>query len=171
LPIRQLDTWSGTRPEPLRVFGNRGLSGIDGQASTLAGLNVAGIPTWGLLGDLSLVHDLSGLRLAAHLRRPLIVVNNGGGRIFDYLPQHGLPGFEALWRTPLDVDLADLARAFRLDQVRVDDGQGFRLALAEGLANPGPRLIEVMIDAQASRALHLGFWRRAASGLDLGAPS
>ncbi len=170
LPIRQLDTWSGTRTEPLRVFGNRGVSGIDGQASTLAGLNAAEVPTWGLLGDLSLAHDLGGLRLAGHLRRPLVVINNGGGRIFDYLPQHGLPGFEALWRTPSDLDQAGLARAFRLVHVRVDDGQGFRRALAEGLADPGPRLIEVMIDAQASRALHLEFWRRVASDLDLGAP-
>ena len=63
LPIRQLDTWSGTRAAPLEVFGNRGASGIDGQASTLAGLNAAGVPTLGLLGDLSLAHDLSGLLL------------------------------------------------------------------------------------------------------------
>ncbi len=162
LPIRQLDTWSGTRLAPLAVFGNRGASGIDGQTSTLAGLNAAGVPTLGLLGDLSLAHDLSGLLLAGRLRRPLIVLNNGGGRIFDYLPQHGLPAFEALWRTPLDLDLADLARPFRLAHCRVSDGDGFRRALAEGLVVPGPRLIEVIIDAEASRAMHLGFWGRVA---------
>lgn len=163
LPIRQLDTWSGTRSEPLAVFGNRGASGIDGQASTLAGINAAGPPTLGLLGDLSLAHDLSGLRLAGRLRRPLVVINNGGGRIFDYLPQFGLPGFDALWRTPLDLDLGALARPFRLHHRRVSDADGFRQALADAFAAPGPQLIEVMIDGEASRALHLGFWQRVAA--------
>jgi 2-succinyl-5-enolpyruvyl-6-hydroxy-3-cyclohexene-1-carboxylate synthase len=162
LPIRQLDTWSGTRSAPLAVFGNRGASGIDGQASTLAGINAASVPTLGLLGDLSLAHDLSGLRLAGRLRRPLVVLNNGGGRIFDYLPQHGLPGFESLWCTPLNLDLADLARTFRLVYRRVGDADGFRRALNDALAAPGPHLIEVMIDAAASRAVHLGFWQRVA---------
>ena len=169
LPIRQLDTWSGTRSAPLPVFGNRGASGIDGQASTLAGINAAGLPTLGLLGDLSLAHDLSGLLLAGRLRRPLVVVNNGGGRIFDYLPQRELPGLGPLWRTPLDLDLGELAHSFRLAHRRVSDGEGFRQALTEGLRTPGPRLIEVMIDAEASRDLHLGFWRRVAAELDLGA--
>jgi 2-succinyl-5-enolpyruvyl-6-hydroxy-3-cyclohexene-1-carboxylate synthase len=158
LPIRQLDTWSGTRAAPLDVFGNRGASGIDGQTSTLAGLNAAGVPTLGLLGDLSLAHDLSGLLLGHRLHRPLVVLNNGGGRIFDYLPQHGLPGFEALWRTPQDLDLAALAGALRLSHLRVGDGEGFRQALTQGMGAPGPGLIEVLLDAEASRAMHLGFW-------------
>ncbi len=162
LPIRQLETWSGTRSAPLAVFGNRGASGIDGQASTLAGINAAGVPTLGLLGDLSLAHDLSGLLLAGRLQRPIVVINNGGGRIFDYLPQHGLPGFDALWRTPLDLDIADLARPFGLSHRRVSDGDAFDQALAEALTASGPQLIEVMIDAEESRAVHLGFWQRIA---------
>jgi 2-succinyl-5-enolpyruvyl-6-hydroxy-3-cyclohexene-1-carboxylate synthase len=162
LPIRQLDTWSGARSAPLAVFGNRGASGIDGQASTLAGINAAGVATLGLVGDLSLAHDLSGLFLANRLRRPLVVLNNGGGRIFDYLPQHGLPDFERLWRTPLDFDLGALARTFRLAHRRVQDADGFRQALMDALAAPGTGLIEVVIDAEASRAVHLGFWARLA---------
>jgi len=162
LPIRQLDTWSGTRPAALRVFGNRGASGIDGQVSTLAGIEAAGVPCLGLLGDLSLAHDLGGLLLAGRLRRPLIVLSNGGGRIFDYLPQHGLPDFERLWRTPVDVDLAELAKPFRLAHARVDGGPGFSRALAEALGTPGPRLIEVKIDAEVSRSVHLGYWQRVA---------
>ena len=104
LPVRQLDTWSGTWDKPLHVFGNRGVSGIDGNLSTLAGLNAADIPTLGLLGDLALVHDLSGFLLAPRCRLPFVVVNNGGGRIFDYLPQRGLPGLETLWRTPVNLE-------------------------------------------------------------------
>jgi 2-succinyl-5-enolpyruvyl-6-hydroxy-3-cyclohexene-1-carboxylate synthase len=171
LPIRQLDTWSGTGAGPLVVHGNRGASGIDGQLSTLAGLNhagppSAGLPCWGLLGDLSAVHDLSGWLLAAHCRRPVVVVNNGGGRIFDYLPQHGLPGFEALWRTPVAPDLAALAGVFGLAHRRVESDNELREALAAALhARDGSAapVLEVRIDADASRATHQAFWAEVAA--------
>ncbi|MBV5272878.1 MAG: 2-succinyl-5-enolpyruvyl-6-hydroxy-3-cyclohexene-1-carboxylic-acid synthase [Lamprocystis purpurea] len=168
LPIRQFETWSGTRAAPLRVFGNRGLSGIDGQLSTLAGLNAGGVPTTGLLGDLSFLHDLSGLLLATRLDRPCIVLNNGGGRIFDYLPQYGLPDFERLWRTPRPVDLGALARTFGLHHQRVSDAAGWQEALASGLSGRGGQLIEVMIDADRSRETHLAFRQRIAEADLLG---
>lgn len=159
LPVRQLDTWSGTRAGGLSVFGNRGASGIDGQLSTLAGLNAGGTPTTGLLGDLSFLHDLSGLLLARRLDRPCIVLNNGGGRIFDYLPQRGLPGFDALWRTPVRLELGSLARTFGIAHREVEDAAGFRQALADALdARPGG-VIEVHVDAERSRRVHLDFWR------------
>lgn len=160
MPIRQLDTWSGARAQSLRLFGNRGASGIDGQASTLAGLNAAGTPTTALLGDLSLLHDLSGLLAWRALERPGIVLNNGGGRIFDYLPQYGLPEFTTLWRTPIDIAFKDLARTFGLAHRQVSDGVGFRQALTEALSPQQPAgLIEVVIDADVSRQTHQGFWR------------
>lgn len=160
MPIRQLDTWSGRRDTALRVFGNRGASGIDGQSSTLAGLNASGIPTTGLLGDLSFLHDLSGLLLLRQLDRPCIVLNNGGGRIFDYLPQRGLPGFERLWRTPVELPLGELLRPFGIAHRAVSDGAGFREALAETLggAGSGAGVIEVYLDGEISRAVHREFW-------------
>ncbi len=167
LPIRQLETWSGDREAPLTLFGNRGASGIDGQLSTLAGLNAGGVPTAGLIGDLSFLHDLSGLLLADRLDRPLIVLNNGGGRIFDYLPQAGLPDFERLWRTPRPLDLGALVHPFGLGHCRVDDAAGWREALAQGLdecrrGRPGT-LIEVIVDAPRSQAVHLEFRRLVAA--------
>jgi len=178
LPIRQFETWSGTRVAPLQAFGNRGLSGIDGQLSTLAGLNEAGIATTGLLGDLSFLHDLSGLMLTARLHRPCILINNGGGRIFDYLPQHGLPDFERLWRTPRPVNIGALAGAFGLRHRQVSDAQAWRAALNEGLGDDpaeapstaGGLIIEVMIDAYLSQEVHFAFRRRVAETDLLGDP-
>lgn len=160
LPIRQIDTWSGTRGRPLAVHGNRGASGIDGNLSTIAGMNDAGLPTLGLIGDLALVHDLSGLLLADRLRLPLVVVNNGGGRIFDYLPQHGLPGFEALWRTPVAPDLGRLAAAFGLPHRAAADAAGFSDALDKTLGTAHPGMIELVVDAATSQAVHTAFWQR-----------
>ncbi|NBC13543.1 MAG: 2-succinyl-5-enolpyruvyl-6-hydroxy-3-cyclohexene-1-carboxylic-acid synthase [Gammaproteobacteria bacterium] len=173
LPIRQLDTWSGIRTEPLRLHGNRGASGIDGQLSTLAGLNHAarageGPPCWALLGDLSAVHDLSGWLLAEHLCRPAVVINNAGGRIFDYLPQHGLPDFARLWRTPVAPDFGRLAGAFGLVHRRVTGADALAQALDAATAaktgSPARRpLLEVCIDAHASRSVHRGLWDAVAA--------
>ena len=164
LPIRQLDSWSGSRAAPLGLFCNRGVSGIDGQLSTLAGLSHGGRPTWALLGDLSFCHDLSGLLQASRLDRPVLVLNNGGGRIFDYLPQHGLPGFEALWRTPVAPNLAALAAPFGLAHRSISDATGLEQALDDALGRGRvAELIEVRIDADQSRAVHQGFWRRVAN--------
>jgi 2-succinyl-5-enolpyruvyl-6-hydroxy-3-cyclohexene-1-carboxylate synthase len=166
LPIRQLDTWSGQSEKPLRVFGHRGASGIDGHGSTLAGLNAGRIePTrgvTGLLGDLSFIHDLSGLLLMERLDRPCIVLNNGGGRIFDSLPQRGLEGFETLWRTPPRVQPDALARAFGLAHRSVEDASGFAQAWSEAM-DAGTRgapagLIEVRLDAELSLRTHRAFW-------------
>jgi 2-succinyl-5-enolpyruvyl-6-hydroxy-3-cyclohexene-1-carboxylate synthase len=166
LPIRQLDTWSGQAEKPLRIFGHRGASGIDGQSSTLAGLNAGRIESTrgvtGLLGDLSFIHDLSGLLLMERLDRPCIVLNNGGGRIFDLLPQHGLAGFERLWRTPPRVQPDALARAFGLPHRSVEDARGFAQAWAEAM-NAGVRggpagLVEVRLDAERSLRTHRAFW-------------
>jgi 2-succinyl-5-enolpyruvyl-6-hydroxy-3-cyclohexene-1-carboxylate synthase len=175
MPIRQLDTWSGTRVAPLTLFGNRGVSGIDGQLSTLAGLNHASLhddigPTWALLGDLSLCHDLSGLLQSARLRRPVVVINNHGGRIFDYLPQYGRPGFTELWRTPVDIDLGALAATFGLPHRLVQDAAGFDRALDDALQHgqTGQRiagqLIEAVIDGDQSRRVHTQFWSRCEAG-------
>ncbi|MBK1647705.1 2-succinyl-5-enolpyruvyl-6-hydroxy-3-cyclohexene-1-carboxylic-acid synthase [Rhabdochromatium marinum] len=160
LPIRQLDTWCYARQQPLQLFGNRGVSGIDGQLSTLAGLNASGLPTWGLLGDLSFCHDLSGLLLVAELQRPLLVINNGGGRIFDYLPQGQLPELETYWRTPVTPDLGALVKPFGLRHQQVRNGTEFAAALA---AAPAPGLIEIAIDAAQSRTMHLAYWQKVAT--------
>lgn len=164
LPIRQLDTWSAAAlpagAGPRRLFGNRGTSGIDGQLSTLAGLNHGGVPCWGLLGDLSAWHDLSGLLLARRLDRPLLVLNNGGGRIFDTLPQRALPDFGRLWNTPVAADLARLAALGALGHWCVDAADALAQALAEAGRRPG--LIEVRLDADASLAAHQAFWQQVA---------
>lgn len=166
LPIRQLDTWSGQGTTPLRFFGHRGASGIDGHSSTLAGLNAgrtgpAGGVT-GLLGDLSFLHDLSGLMLMDRLDRPCIVLNNGGGRIFDYLPQAGLADFERLWRTPQRVRIGALTRSMGIRHRSVDDPVGFEQALEEAMraGDQGDQagVIEVRVDAGLSHQVHQEFW-------------
>jgi 2-succinyl-5-enolpyruvyl-6-hydroxy-3-cyclohexene-1-carboxylate synthase len=164
-PIRQLDTWSGYLGRSLRVFCNRGASGIDGNVSTLAGLAAAGIPALGLIGDLTLFHDLGGLLLTRELELalPLVVVNNGGGRIFDGLPQCGLPGFETLWRTPVDLDIGALATPFDLPHRWASNASELANVLDTALSGATGGIIELRIDARRSMETHQELHRLAAS--------
>ncbi len=162
LPIRQLDTWSGAARQALRLFGNRGVSGIDGQSATLAGIAAATEPpVFGLIGDLALFHDLGSLELVRRFHATLLVIDNGGGRIFDYLPQHGLPQLQAHWHTPTDLALDALARTFGIAHHRVADAHVLTEAMAE---NPdgSARLIEIRVDAEHSRRETLAYWQTVA---------
>ena len=74
---------------PCRIHCNRGTNGIDGSVSTAAGysLKSAGL-TLLYLGDLSFLYDSNGLwTTALDGRLRIVVVNNGGGRIFHTLPE------------------------------------------------------------------------------------
>lgn len=160
LPIRHMDTWSGSRARPLRLLGNRGVSGIDGQPSTLAGIAAAtDAPCLGLIGDLSLFHDLTGLELARRFPLTLVVINNGGGRIFDYLPQHKLPGLQAHWHTPTGLAPQRLAEAFGIAYRSANDPASLSTALADAIGSSTSHLVEVVVNAELSQRETLAYWQ------------
>ncbi len=105
-PIRDLDLAPITPLAPL-VYANRGLSGIDGNVSTAAGIALAlERPTHALLGDLTALHDATGLVMGQLEPRPdlrFVIANDDGGSLFATLEQ-GEPAhmgaFERLFGTP-----------------------------------------------------------------------
>jgi 2-succinyl-5-enolpyruvyl-6-hydroxy-3-cyclohexene-1-carboxylate synthase len=93
LSVRDLDLLLPPRTDT-RVIASRGASGIDGTFSTAAGAALAhaadrpGAVAFALIGDLSLLHDASGLAIGPGEPRPdlcVVVVNNDGGGIFEGL--------------------------------------------------------------------------------------
>lgn len=153
MPIRDVDATMLPTGRPLRVLANRGANGIDGfVASALGSAAVSGRPTVALAGDLSVLHDIGTLATWARLGVPLtvVVVNNDGGGIFHLLPQEGHPHFERHWGTPHGLSLAAIAGAFGIESERVTD----RTRLADLVAAPGPRLVEVVTDRIENAALH-----------------
>jgi 2-succinyl-5-enolpyruvyl-6-hydroxy-3-cyclohexene-1-carboxylate synthase len=157
MAIRDLDAFSGSSAKPLTLFGNRGASGIDGNISTAAGIACSG-PTVALLGDLSCAHDIGSLSTLHGLDLILVVINNGGGGIFEYLPQVSLPEFERAWLTPSTIDFSHAAQAWGLPHQCVDTLDGFSAALETALRTGGPRLIEVVVDRAQSVAQHHAYW-------------
>lgn len=131
----------------LRLTANRGAAGIDGTISTAIGsaLAFAG-PTVAYLGDVTFLHDLTGLVIGPKEPRPdltIVVSNNDGGAIFSTLesgdPLHS-NAFERVFGTPHHADLGSLVRGTGADHRLVSSVD----ELAPALADPaGIRVVEV----------------------------
>ncbi|GAA1182020.1 2-succinyl-5-enolpyruvyl-6-hydroxy-3-cyclohexene-1-carboxylic-acid synthase [Nesterenkonia xinjiangensis] len=152
-------------PGPARLFALRGLSGIDGNVSAASGVSLSrGHRVTALVGDLTFLHDLNALLLPSGEQAPsvdVVVVNDGGGAIFDQL-EHGEVGrrpgqadaVERLFGTPQAVDLASLAAGFAVEHRRVETLDELGQALAHPDDRLGLRIIEVRTDRRGLRELH-----------------
>jgi 2-succinyl-5-enolpyruvyl-6-hydroxy-3-cyclohexene-1-carboxylate synthase len=134
----------------IRVVSQRGVSGIDGLISGAAGVaSVVDDPVLLISGDVSFLHDLGGLALARSARSPLVilVLNNGGGRIFEQLPiARTAP--RALMRhftTPHDVNLAHAARLYGHEYERVENRLALAPVLDAALRRKGCTIIDVIV--------------------------
>jgi 2-succinyl-5-enolpyruvyl-6-hydroxy-3-cyclohexene-1-carboxylate synthase len=89
MPVRDIESFWPARPDPPRVLCNRGANGIDGTVSSAFGAAADGRgPVVLLIGDVALAHDIGGLIAAQRLELDLtiVLINNDGGGIFDFLP-------------------------------------------------------------------------------------
>ncbi len=149
-PVR--DVALAARPrDGVTVLANRGVAGIDGTVSTAIGATLAhqargGGPGFALLGDLTFLHDVTGLVLGPDEPRPdltVVVLNDAGGGIFSLLEQ-GAPehadGFERVFGTPHRVRLADVCAGTGIPHRTVAHPDEVAAALVGG---PGIRVLEV----------------------------
>lgn len=144
LAIREQERFLGCGPTDLTFLANRGANGIDGLVGSAAGASVASDREVILVtGDLGLIHDMSSLPLIRRSRATVkvVVVNDGGGRIFETLPAaEVLPDreFERLMLAPSDLSIESLASSAGLEAVQVDEPEG----LVEALAGEGSLVID-----------------------------
>jgi 2-succinyl-5-enolpyruvyl-6-hydroxy-3-cyclohexene-1-carboxylate synthase len=166
MPIRDQEAFVPSGSREVRFLCNRGANGIDGLISSGIGAAAAsGRPTWIVTGDLGLCHDMNGLAALRHTNTPvrIVVLNNNGGGIFEFLPQAAQidrEEFEALLGTPLGLDLARVAAVYELPYIGVDD-----LARLREAASGGTALIEIPVDRRANVELHARIASRVADAL------
>lgn len=155
MPVRNAEAFMRGSGAKVAVFANRGANGIDGLVSTAAGLAAgAARPTWAVLGDLALAHDLGGLATVATAPAPvrLLVLDNGGGRIFEFLPQASQldrERFERLFITPSGLDLERAAGLFDIPYLSVESVDDLSRARKAGSA-----LIHARLPVGDNVALH-----------------
>jgi 2-succinyl-5-enolpyruvyl-6-hydroxy-3-cyclohexene-1-carboxylate synthase len=166
MPIRDQEAFVPSSATAVRFLCNRGANGIDGLISSgIGAAAAAGRPTWIVTGDLGLHHDVNGLAALRHARAPvrIVVLNNDGGGIFEFLPQADQldrDEFEALLGTPLGLDPARIAALYDLPHTRVD-----RLDRLADAAAQGATLIEIPVDRRQNVELHRRITQRVGEAL------
>lgn len=167
MPVRDIESFWPVRADPPRVLCNRGANGIDGTVSSAFGAAAAGAGQVVLLiGDVALAYDLGGLLAAGRLglKLTIVLLDNGGGGIFDFLPLAGAAMarepdgdsdvFTGHVATPTGLDFADAAALYGLDHRRVGDVRDFREALEAALASERSCIVEVRGERERNVRAH-----------------
>jgi len=155
MPIRDQEAFLPAGEGDVLFLANRGANGIDGLVSSgIGAAHTSGRPTTIVTGDLGLLHDLGGLAALRDVKVPvrIIVVDNGGGGIFEFLPQADQlerAEFEALLGTARGLDLERVAGLFDLACHGLRDLGALPAALEAGTG-----LIHVSVDRAQNVSLH-----------------
>ena len=132
---------------------NRGVNGIDGVISTAMGTALSSkLPTFAMLGDIAVLHDLSSFVIPTLEKKPnitFIVNDNNGGGIFNLLEQSEVEDFERVFGTPTDINLVEVFKSLGAEVkliTKIDD-------LATNLNVPnGLKVLVVKIQSRKAEA-------------------
>jgi 2-succinyl-5-enolpyruvyl-6-hydroxy-3-cyclohexene-1-carboxylate synthase len=119
------------------------------------------------MGDLTFLHDLTGLLLGDGERAPdltVVVPDNDGGGIFAQLEpgeNRHAPDYRRIFGTPHGRDLVAVAQGLGWAATRVSSAGELRDSLALG----GPRVVVVATDQRAEATLAEQLWQAAADAL------
>jgi 2-succinyl-5-enolpyruvyl-6-hydroxy-3-cyclohexene-1-carboxylate synthase len=168
MPVRDIETFWPVRPDPPRVLCNRGANGIDGTVSSAFGAAAHDPgPVVLLIGDVALAYDIGGL--LAHtrlgLKLTIVLLDNGGGGIFDFLPVSGASMaleddiYTRHVATPTGLDFTKAAALYGLAHQRVATTSDLRAALEHALS-PGASstIVHVRTDRAHNVELHRRVW-------------
>lgn len=157
MPVRDIEGFWPVRRDPPRVLSNRGANGIDGTLSTAFGVAATGRPTVLLVGDVAFLHDVGALLAASRhdLALTIVVLNNDGGGIFEFLPISGEgDAYVEHVATPHGRDLRHAAALYGCEHRRPATLGEFRAALQEAMAAARTTIVEVRTDRAENLALH-----------------
>jgi 2-succinyl-5-enolpyruvyl-6-hydroxy-3-cyclohexene-1-carboxylate synthase len=125
----------------------------------------------------ALAHDIGGLLAAKRLdlKLTIVLVDNGGGGIFDFLPVSRTAmaqEYDIYTRhiaTPTGLDFAQVAALYGLAHERVETIHAFRVALERALSpQVGSAIVQVQTDRTSNVELHSRVWTAVADALSAG---
>lgn len=154
--FRDFDNFAEALPQGVKVFQNRGASGIEGNIASAAGIAATDTaPSYLIIGDVAFYYDINSLWLLKKHSIPLkiLLLNNRGGRIFDHLPVSRYPeALREFFITDTNLEFAGIIAGFGCEYARVTDDSTLRPALAKVKESRGPIVAEILIDPGLSLA-------------------
>jgi len=158
MPIRDADKFFSPSSRQIAMFGNRGVSGIDGNIATAIGI-AQGMqrPLIALLGDLAFLHDMNSLALLRNAAHPvcLLIVNNAGGGLFSFLPVYEKKEpFEAFFAAAHPFSFSQAASLFHIPYAQPKNSEDLDVVLSDFLLNKRSILIEVFTDRERNLHVH-----------------
>lgn len=162
LPVRDLDFFAPIKNKKINVFQNRGASGIDGIISTAIGVALAsGKLTYLVIGDLSFYYDLNALLLTKQFAIPIkiILINNNGGRIFNYLPiSKQKEIFQKYFVTPINLDFKKISESFGVSYELIKSLNEYKKLIVNSNKSNSCLILEVKTDSLFTKSLKEKFW-------------
>lgn len=156
MPVRDVDLYCRSAARDIGVLSQRGAAGIDGLISGAIGAATASRrPTVLVVGDVSFLHDVGGLAVCREATQTgvpvaVVVLQNGGGRLFELLPVRGQtdmePTFDRFFLTPTALDIGQVANSFGVESRRVTRPGALAESLAGAMAGAGVTVIEAVVD-------------------------
>lgn len=158
MPIRDIDTLFYPKTPPSAIVTNRGVSGIDGNLATACGVAEGlRLPVLAVLGDLTFLHDLNSLALVRSASVPIIilVINNGGGGIFSFLPEiTQRPDFEKSFATVHPYTFESAATLFKLPYSYCDSLESLSKCFDSLYRKPRTMVLEIETNREENLSLH-----------------
>ena len=147
----------------LKVFCNRGTSGIDGSTSTAIGAaTISNSQTVFITGDLSFFYDSNALwnnYIPNSFR--IILINNQGGGIFRILPgPKNTDTFDTYFETTHELNAQHLCSMYNIDYSSTDNLNDLEINL-KNFFNSGdkPKLIEVFTPRTINDEVLLNYFK------------
>jgi len=161
LPIRDLDCFAGSMGNNLKIFFNRGASGIDGITSTALGIAKQNKSTVLITGDLSFLHDTTALLFAK--KNPvsllIILINNNGGGIFDTLPiKEYKELFRKYFKTPHDQNIKNVVEAFGHNHTIIKSWNHMAECLIASMQKKSLTVLEIKSNSVSSHKSREKYW-------------
>jgi 2-succinyl-5-enolpyruvyl-6-hydroxy-3-cyclohexene-1-carboxylate synthase len=147
MPIRWIGMLKNADSE-LKIEGNRGTSGIDGSISTAVGYALYSDKIQVVLtGDLTFLYDSNALmHIDSSLALKIVVLNNGGGKIFDRIegPQH-MGEAKKFQTTEHAYSCQHLSMHFGIPYTQLQSMDSLTLEIKKFLNDDGAGVLEVLL--------------------------
>lgn len=158
LTIRYGDNFLFPKKITQKIYGNRGVSGIDGNISTAAGIcKGLNMPMVAVMGDLTFFHDIGSLNLINKHNLPLIiiVINNQGGGIFDFLPYGHKKEFINTHISPTaDLQIGNIASSFNIPFWKATTSNEYKKMIKHLIYEKTGGIIEIPSNKEENIKIH-----------------